>query len=346
MTTKLSDIYASGYAALEAEDLAGVRAAIAAAGKQGADEDDPRQRYLEFMSRWLDETTSEDDLDSSFGGAGELLDAAGRLSDTAEATRIVLDIADILIELGDVDEAEHALRLLTERSDLEPRAAGEARLLRAQVLLDVHEDPEEALSLLDEVDASLHEDGGYIGLRAAVLLELDREGEAIELLEREVARTNDVELRYQLGMVLRGAGRHDASVEHLLAVRKHDIATHEVDVGARLAPDEVSDLRRQLEDVLDTLPEPVLNRVATAAIRVERWPSEAAVRAGCDPRTALSFEGRPASEDDEGHVDALVIYRDAIVAQIEVDDEIIDVLALSLVDESDRFFDLELFPGV
>lgn len=346
MTTQLGDIFARGYAALEAEDLDGIRAAMAAATERGVDEDDPRLRYLEFMSGWLDETTSEDELDELFAGTGDLLDGAGRLSSSVEAARIVLDIADILIDLGDIDEAEHALRLLTQRADLEPRAGGEARLLRAQVLLDAHEDPEEALVLLDEVDSSLHQDGGYIGLRAAVLLEVDRESEAIELLEREVERTNDIELRYQLGMVLRGAGQRERAIEQLLAVRKHDISAHEVDLDAPIPPDEAADLRRQLEDVLDTLPEPVLNRVATASIRVERWASEATVRAGGDPRTALAFEGRPTGEDDDGHVDALVIYRDTIVARIEVDDEIIDVLTLSLVDEFDRFFDLELFPGV
>jgi tetratricopeptide (TPR) repeat protein len=346
MTTKLSNILARGYAALEAEDLDGVRAAMAAAIDVGVDEDDPRLRYLEFMSIWLDETSPEEELEAVFAGAGDLLDQAGRLPNTAEAARIVLDIADILIDMGDVDEAEHALRSLTERADLEPRAAGEAKLLRAQVLLDAHEDAEEALVLLDEIDPTLHEDGGYLSLRAAVLLELDRDAEAIELLEREVARSGDVELRYQLGMVLRGAGRRDEAIEQLLVVREQDIATHDVDVDARIPPDEVSDLRRQLEDVLDTLPEPVLNRLATASIRVERWPSEEAVRAGCEPRTALAFEGQPAGEDTEGHVDAIVIYRDSIVSQIDVDDQIIDLLALSLVDESDRFFDLELFPGV
>jgi tetratricopeptide (TPR) repeat protein len=346
MTTKLPNIFARGYAALEAEDLEGVQAAMAAAVEVGVDEDDPRLRYLEFMSGWLDEGTEEDELDALFAGTSDLLDSAGRLPDSTEAARIVLDIADILIELGDIDEAEHALRSLTEREDLDPHAGGEARLLRAQVLLDYHEDPEEALALLDEVDPSLHQDSGYIGLRAAVLLEVDRESDAIELLEREIARTDDTELRYQLGMVQRGAGRQAASAEQLLVVRERDLASHEIDLDARIPVEEAADLRRQLEDVLETLPESVLNLVATASIRVERWPSEAHVRAGCDPRTALAFEGRPSTDDDEGHVDALVIFRDSIVAQIEVDEQIIDVLALSLVDESDRFFDLELFPGV
>lgn len=346
MTSQSGDIFARGCAALEAEDLEGVRSAIAAVSKVGIDENDPRLGYLEFMASWLDDPSEAGEFDEWVGKAGDLLERAGELRDAAEAARIVLDVADILIELGEVDDAEHALRSLTERADLGPQSDGEARILRAQVLLDYHEDPEEALAILDGVDASMREDVGYLSLRAAVLLDLDRDSEAISLLEREVARTSDVELRYQLGMVLRGAGRHDEALAQLLVVREQDIATHDVDVDARIPADEVSDLRRQLEDVLETLPEPVLERLATASIRVERWPSEAAVRAGCDPRTSLAFEGQPAGEDSDGKVDAIVIYRDSIIAQIDVDDEIVDQLALSLVDETDRFFDLELFPGV
>jgi tetratricopeptide (TPR) repeat protein len=347
--TKLSSIFARGYAALEAEDLDGVQAAVAAAAEANAAEDDPRLRYLDFMSGWLDENTDERVLEASFVGLGELLDNASELEDPAEAARIVLDVVDIVVELGEIDDAEHALRTLMEREDLSPEATAEARLLHAQILMDFQEDAAEALETLDGINPSFHEDPGYVSLRAAVLLDLDRDDEAIELLEQAVERDDDVELRYQLGIILREAGRPQEALEHLLEVLRRDLERHEVKPERPVSGGEAADLRRHLEDVLDTLPEPVLNHVATAAIRVERWPSEEAVRAGCDPRAALSFEGRPAGEqgeDDEGQVDAMVLYRDAIVAQIEDDDEITDVLALGLVEEVDRFFELELFPGV
>ncbi|PRQ04891.1 hypothetical protein ENSA5_04690 [Enhygromyxa salina] len=346
--TKLASIFGRGYAALEAEDLDSVQAAMAAAIEGGADENDARLRYLEFMSGWLDEGTTEEDIQELFDGAGDLLDSALELGDAVEAARIVLDLADILVSLGDADDAEQALQALSERDDLSPEAASEARLLRAQVLLDFHQDAEEALVALDGVHPGLHEDGGYVSLRAAVLAELERVDEAVELLEQAIARDDDTELRYQLGIMLREAGTHEAALDQLLTVRARDLATHEVDAARPVPADEAEDLRRHLEDMLDTLPEPVINRVAAAAIRVERWPSEAAVRDGCDPRTALAFEGQPAGDgdDDEGQVDALVLYRDAIVAQIESDEEIVEALALGLVEEFDRYFDLELIPGM
>jgi tetratricopeptide (TPR) repeat protein len=342
--TKLVNIFERAYAALEAEDIDGVQAAMAAAVDAGADEDDPRLRYLLFMTGWLDEDLSETELEELFASTNGLLEAAVALEDPTEAARIALDIADILISIGDIDEAEHALRALSERGDLTAETDSEARLLRAQVLLDHQEDPEEALMVLDGVHPSLHEDLGYVSLRAAVLVDLDRGSEGIDLLKQALARTDDTELRYQLGTILRDTEQPGA-LEHLLMVRERDIATHEVDLADLVPTDEAEDLRRHLEDVLDTLPDPVLNRVASAAIRVERWVSEAAVREGCDPRTALAFEGKPATDDDEGQVDAVVLFRDAIISMIDDDDAIIDVITLSLVEEFDRFFDLELIPG-
>lgn len=344
--TKLASIFGRAYVALEAEDIDGVQVEMVEAVKAGAKDDDARLRYLEFMTGWLDEDASETELEQLFANTDGLLEAAVALEDPSEAARIALDIADILISIGDIDDAEHALRGLSERGDLSSEADSEARLLRAQVLLDHQEDAEEALSVLDGVHASLHEDSGYVSLRAAVLIDLGRPPEGIELLEQAIAREDDIELRYQLGTILRESGNNEGALVHLLAVRERDLATHEVDLDEAVPADEADDLRRHLEDVLDTLPEPVINRVAAAAIRVERWVSEAGVRSGCDPRTTLAFEGRPATDGDEGQVDGLVLFRDAIIALIEDDDAIIDVVALSLVEEFDRFFDLELIPGV
>jgi tetratricopeptide (TPR) repeat protein len=344
--TKLASIFGRAYAALEAEDIDGVQLQMVAAVEAGADEDDTRLRYLHFMTGWLDEDASETELEELFAATNGLLDAAVVLEDPVEAARIALDIADIMISIGDIDDAEHALRVLSERGDLSSETDSEARLLRAQVLLDHQEDPEEALTVLDGVHASLHEDSGYVSLRAAVLVDLERAPEGIELLEQAISRDDDTELRYQLGSILREAEDHERALEHLLLVRKRDIATHEVEVDEAVPADEADDLRRHLEEVLDTLPDPVINRVAAAAIRVERWVSEAAVRAGCDPRTAVAFEGRPSDDDGDGQIDALVIFRDAIVALIDNDDAIIDVIALGLVEEFDRFFDLELIPGM
>jgi hypothetical protein len=98
--------------------------------------------------------------------------------------------------------------------------------------------------------------------------------------------------------------------------------------------------------VLETLPDPLITKVAQAPIRVERWVPESAIRAGTDPRAPLAFEGK--LSDDDGHesrVDAIVVYRDAIVAWIEDDDEILDVIADGLAEEFHRYFNDELIPG-
>jgi len=348
MTTTLSSIFARGYEALEAEDLDGVRAAMDKAHTAGVADDDARYGYLRFMSAWLDESSSQDELEQLFADAGEVIEAALKLEDGAEAARIGLDLADLLAQAGEFDDAEHALRALSERDDVAPESRGAAALLRASILLDHHEDPEEALAILDAAPASLKTEPGFLSLRAATLLDLDRGDEAIGLLETAIAGNDDIELRYQLGVALRETGREDDGLVHLLEVRRRDLANYEVDASAPVDDDEVEDLRRRVEDVLDTLPDPVIAKVASATIRVERWPSEAAIRAGADPRTPISFEGKhaDADTDEEGQVDTLIVYRDAIVAQIDDDEEILDIVAMGLVEEFDRFFDLELIPGM
>ena len=127
----------------------------------------------------------------------------------------------------------------------------------------------------------------------------------------------------------------------------HEIGSllDDIDASKPVDGDEVEDLRRRVEDVLDTLPDAVMAKVASASIRVERWVSESEIRVGVDPRAPLAFVGEP-GDDGEGQVDAIIVYRDALVAQIEDDDEIFDIITLGLVEEFGRFFDLELIPGV
>lgn len=345
--TKFASIFERGYEAIEHEDLAALDAALAALVDGGVDEADVRVRYLEFMRTVLDEEAeAEVDVDDLLAAGVDLLEDAVELDDPELATAIVVHVVELIADFGEIDEVELALRKLLEREDLSAEADGEARLIQAQVLLEYQEDPDEALAVLDDADPSFHEDSGYVTLRAAVLLDLDREDEAIELLRAAIAREDDTELRYQLGMVLREAGEDQASVEELLIVRERDLVERELDPDRPLPDEESADLRRQLEDVLDTLPEPVLERVAAAAIRVERWPTVAAVREGCDPRAPLVFEGEAASDDDPGRIDALVIYRDALVAVLELDEDIPDMLAFALVEEVARFLDTELFTGM
>jgi tetratricopeptide (TPR) repeat protein len=341
----VSTIYARALEKLESGDLDGVRATVDEAVAAGVDEHDPRLRHLQFMLGWLDQDASDEQLEQVLADGSSLLDDALALPDGNNAARIVLDVADTLASAGEFDDVEHALRALAERDDVDPEALGDACLIRAQILLDQHEDADEALAVLDSAPELLREDPGYLSLRAAALLDLTRDDEAVELLQDALAQNDDVELRYQLGLALRELGREDEALEHLLEVRRRDLANFEVDVRKRVPHDEVEDLRRRVEDVLDTLPDPVISKVAQAPIRVERWATEAAIRAGAAPRAPLAFEGQLDSDEEEGRVTAMVVYRDAIVAQIEDDDEILDVIAYGLVEEFHRYFNVELIPG-
>lgn len=343
--TTAPNIFARALENLENEDLAGLRAALDEAVAAGIDENDPQFGHLRFMAAWIDESTSEDDIEQLLAGAGELLTNALALVDGADVARIVLDVSDALAQVGEFDEAELALRSLAEREDVSPEALGAASMIRAQILLDHQEDPEEALAVLEDAPTVVQQEPGYLSLRALILLDLDRGDEAVELLEQALKRDDAVELRYQLGLALRDLERENEAIEHLLEVRRRDLAEYEIDQSDPVSGDEVEDLRRRVEDVLDTLPEPVIARVASAAIRVERWATEAAIRAGADPRAALAFVGAP-GDDGEPRVEAIVVYRDAIVAQINDDEEIFDIITLGLVEEFGRFFDLELIPGV
>lgn len=343
--TTASTIFARAYEALDNEDLEQLRAALDEAVAAGVDEDDARLGHLRFMVAWLDENTSDDQLEQQLAEAGDLLDSALQLPDGSDAARIVLDITDALGSAREFDDAEHALRRLSEREDVSPEVLGAACIIRAHILLDHHEDPEEALAVLEQAPASIQQEPGFASLHAAVLHELDRGQEAIELLERARTNSDEVELQLQLGLTLRDLGREQEALKQLFEVRRRDLANFEIDPDKPVPNDEVADLRRRVEDVLDTLPDPVMNKVASATIRIERWPSEAAIEAGIDPRAPLAFLGKP-GENGEGKVEAIVVYRDTIVAQIEDDDEIFDMITEGLVEEFGRFFDLELIPGV
>ena len=265
---------------------------------------------------------------------------AGGLGVPRHADRVVAAPPEQVEALGD----RVALGVIAERH--RQLIAGDARLAWASLVFEAQEDPAEALAILDEASDELRERSTYASLRAALYMELDRDDEAVELLEQALARDDETELHYQLGIVLRDLDRGEEAVEHLLTVRRRDIDENEVDAAAPVDADEAKDLRRSLEELLETLPDPVLKAVATASIRVERWPSEDAVREGCDPRAALAFEGVVDSDDADGHVDSLVIYRDVLIGAIDFDDDIVEVFAICLAEELDRFFDLELIPGM
>ena len=333
MSKDVAAIFEQAFAALEDGETEQATASLEAVKKAGVAIDDPRYLHLQGLIAWAE---------------GEVDDAAMLLEQAVDAgpsdSRIYLDAGELLADLDELDAAEGVFRRLLAREDLAVETRGEALMLLAQVRLDHFDsDPEEALELLDQVDATLQQEPSYISLRSAALLHKGDVDQAIALLEQALEREDDVEIRYQLGLACRGHGREEQGTAALLLVREHDLRESGGDSTTPIPNDEIEDLRRRTEDVIDTLPDPILTLVAAGPIRVQRWIDEVHVRAGVDPRSAVAFEGTPTSKEDSGDgvLSGIVVFRDVLVDQIDDDDDIADALALGLLEELSRFFKLE-----
>lgn len=333
MSKDVGKIFERAFAALEAGDTDKAEEGLDEAKKAGVSEGDPRYLHLEGLICWAH---------------GEIEDAAELLQQAVagepDDARIYLDAGELLADLDELDEAEAIFRGLLERDDLAPATRTEATMLLAQIRLDhLDSDPEEALELLEQIPAEHHDDPGYVSLRAATLLSMGRIDDGIAALEAALAKADDVELRYQLGLALRAQGRDEQALRELLAVRAHDMREAESTGKGKVPSEEVEDLRRRVEDVLDTLPDPILPLVASVRIDAARWIGEDHVAAGVDPRSVIAFEGKPAAKqgDDAAHLESIVVFRDMIVDQIDDDEDIADALALGLLEELTRFFKLE-----
>ncbi|MCA9683368.1 MAG: tetratricopeptide repeat protein [Myxococcales bacterium] len=349
MNQDLSTTLARAFTALEAGDFDAVAAAVAAAREAGMDPDNANLLHLEALLAWA---------------TGEIDEAAGLFERALESKpdnpRIYIECAELQADLMDFDTCEHVLRSLLERDDLElgVELTAETLLLLAQSRLSHQDpDPEEALELLDQIDESIHDDPAWISVRAAALMGLERNDEGIALLAAAVEREDDAEagseLLYQLGIAHRELGDEAAACEALFELRRRDLAHLEVDADAAIDADERDDLLRRLEDVLESLPDPILKLIATAPISVQRWVSEEQIRDGADPRTPVLFEGTPMLDEadgeelEEGKLDGIILFRDMLVAEIESDEEIAAVIAEALVEELERFFDIDgLVPGI
>lgn len=333
MSTDVAAIFEQAFAALEDGEIEQATASLEEALKAGIMADDARYLHLQGLIAW-----AEGDVDDAAMYLEQAVDAA------PDDPRIYLDAGELLADLDELDAAEDVFRRLLARDDLSIETTGEALMLLAQVRIDHFDsDPDEAIELLDKVDPSLQQEPGYISLRASALLNKGDADQGIALLEQAIATADDVELRYQLGLACRAHGREEQGTAELLRVREHDLRESGGDSTLPIPADEVEDLRRRTEDVIDTLPDPILALVASASIRVQRWIEEEHVRAGVDPRSAVAFEGTPASKEDagDGELLGIVVFRDVLVDQIDDDDDIADALALGVLEELTRFFKLE-----
>lgn len=289
--------------------------------------DDARLVHLEGMLAWV-----EGDIEVA---SSKLLAAADA---GPEDPQIFIDCAEFNLATGlDIDAGEACLRALLGRESLNEDTADEARITLAQCRLEHPDpDPEEALEILEGLS-----DGGAStplarSTRAAALLDMGRSDDAIALLE--AAEVDDplarADLRYQLGVCYAMAGRNDEAVAAMIAVRDLDdqIADYEA-----MDDDEVAGLRSIVDELLEDLPEPLLKRVATVPVKVERRASDAHIASGVDPRAFVGFAGDAGAEK----LEAIVIMRDALLDGVDDESELAEALVEAMIDEFRRFFGLE-----
>jgi len=333
------------YADLDEGDVDALEAKISAVIAAGEDPKHPRILHLRALQSWNTGDVEE---------AADLFQAA--IEAKPDEPRIYIEAGELYADLLDFDAAEDVLRSLLEREELEldVEQRAETLLLLAQARLShVDSDPEEALELLDSIDASVHSDPAWICVRAAALAELDRGAEGVEMLTRAVAAEDDpdsgCELRYQLGLALRSIGKDAEAAVVLCELRELELALADVDAGEPLPGEQADDLKRKFEEVLESLPDRILKLVATAPISVSRWISEEQIRAGSDPRAVVLFEtsGEIGAESEtEPKLDGIILFRDMLIREIVDDADIANVLVEALVEELDRVFDIDgLVPG-
>lgn len=326
MGDSLQDLYRRGLDAVEGLDLEAARDLLVRS-RALADENAVEVLHLEGVLAWAE---------------GDHEHAAGFLMQAADAgpssAAVYLDCAELELELGELDEAEAALRVMLELPDLPPVEADEGRVLLAQVRR-LEDDPEAALALLEQVRSEVREHPYFHSARATVLLELDRADEALAALDLAIRREpDDADLHWELGLCAAAAGDEARARAAMLRTWELDLAERE---PAPADPAAEAQLRSALEEVLEDLPETLLQLVAGVPISVQGAATRAQVQAGADPRNALVFEGRAASEDTDGSLERIVVCRDVLLDQVDDDEDLPDAFFQGLMVELRRFFRLE-----
>lgn len=322
----------SGLAAVEADDLETATQILEDATKLGG-ENHVRVLHLTGMLAWAEGRPEH--------AAGYLMQAVDAGS---EDPNIYLDCAEcLLLHDQDLDEAEAAARTVLRLEGASQDAQDQARLLLSQIRL-ADEDTEEALELLDGISDARKQDAVFLSTYGFVLMNAGRDEEAVTTLRKAVeADPDDPDVHYWLGQALEAVGDVTASRESMLLVLTLDQAEHEEAEHEHepLTSEIEEDLRSQFEGVLEELPEPVLKLLANAPITVQARPTSKQVEAGADPRAVVTFLGRPMTDDDDAHLEGIVIMRDFLLDEITEDDDIPELLIVSIIDELRRFFHLE-----
>lgn len=254
---------------------------------------------------------------------------------------IRLDCAECLFSIDELEEAEAQTRAVLELDDVSGEVHDEARLLLAQLRL-ADDDPEEALEVLDAVDPSRKEHAAFLSTRGTVLVADERFDEAIVDLKKALeSEPTDPDLHYQLALALEQAGDITTSRESMVRVLELEVEEWQALHGDTVAPledVEAQELRSQLEDAMEELPEPILKLVASVPIHVQTRATTEQVRAGVNPRSIVGFLGTPKTDDAEADLQGLVIMRDLLLSTVEDEDEVEGELFYALAEEIQVFF--------
>lgn len=142
--------------------------------------------------------------------------------------------AEALLAAGKTAEAEAAFRAAL---DIDPRSGG--ALVGLARALSQHGEQDEALALLDRVDAGPRR-AEADRLAAAIRIRQSGAGDEAGLRARVAADPNDLESRLTLAQALAAGGRYDEALEHYLDLVKRDRSFR--DDAARKAMLDVFDL--------------------------------------------------------------------------------------------------------
>ena len=317
-----------GLDAVEAEELDAAERILDEAGKL-AGENHVRVLHLAGMLAW-----AQGDLEHATGFLQQAADLA------PNRLEIYLDCAECQFLCDERSEAEANVRAGLALQGLTELQKSEADLLLAQLRL-ADDDPDEALEVLGGIATELKQHPAYLSTYGAALLGADRAEEAVDVLRAAAsAEPDDAEYCYQLAVALENAGRHAESTQQMLEVLRLDTA--EAGGADEPSASDVEHLRATMEEVLEELPDPLLELVANAPIEVQARATADQVRAGVDPRAAVFFEGKAKKNGSPAELARIVILKDVIVDEIDDDEEVPALLLFAVAEQIQEFFDRDV----
>jgi tetratricopeptide (TPR) repeat protein len=328
---EIDELIDRGIVAVEQDELDEAETILDDA-RSRAGENHVRVLHLAGLLAW-----ARDDFEHA---TGYLMQAADLSPDRAD---IYLDCAECLFMGEETEEAEAQVRRALSLGDAPAPQLDEARLLLAQIRL-ADDDPDEALEVLEAIDAELKQHPAFASTKGAALLAKAQFEEAIAALRSATEQEpDDADYHYQLGLALEAGGHVEASRAEMQRVLELDRAEAEPSADPDYA--EVQALRSRLEGVLEDLPDPVLHLVANAPITVQARPTAAQVADGMNPRGVLCFTGRPARDGEDAELTGIIIMRDHLIAELAArtteevtDDDIEPELFYALLEEIQFFF--------